>query len=135
MIDLVLKWWGAGLQILDTMPAWLAAFLVGWVASIVITQSLKFVMPLAVDYDAREMTSRLIAFFVGLLASGVFYAGRPDAGPGDLVLVMVITGAWSPLGFALLIAYLRRGGRESFVADVLTQDKRGVIAAKLRGQP
>lgn len=135
MIELVLKWWAAGLQILDTMPPALAAFIVGWAFSVGITQPVKASLPAIWHQLDRELIVRLLAFFSAMLPAGLYYARAEGSQPEMLWLVMVGTGLWSPIAYALLIAFLRRGGRESFVADVLSGDKRGVIVSKLRGRP
>jgi hypothetical protein len=129
----VLEWWDGGLHMLDTLPTWLAAFLIGWAFSVSLTQPIKFLMPRRWCADDRELYARLLAFFSAMIPAGLYYADSGEGSYTALWLVMVGTGLWSPIAFALLIAFLRRGGRESFIADVLTGDKRGVVAAKLRG--
>lgn len=133
MLKLIAEWWEFVLHVLSTMPASLAAFLIGWSFSVATTQPVKFLMPLMWRPDDRELISRVVAMLSAMIPAGLYYAQAKGANPALLWLVMVGTGLWSPIAFALLIAWLRRGGRHSFVADVLTGDKRGVIVSKLRG--
>lgn len=135
MIDELMDWWRAGLNVLETMPAWLAAFLVGWVISVGLTQPAKFMIPRDWPPDDREELSRLIAFFSAMLPAGVYYANANGTSYAHLWMVMLGAGLWSPIAFALLIAFLRRGGRESLIADVLSGDKRGVIVSTIRRKP
>lgn len=135
MLKLIEDWWEFGLHALATMPASLAAFLIGWSFSIATTQPVKFMLPLLWHADDRELITRVVAMLSAMIPAGLYYAQAKGANPSLLWLVMVGTGLWSPIAFALLIAWLRRGGKESFVADVLTGDKRGVIVSKLRGRP
>lgn len=133
MIDTIVKGWDGARHVLDTMPPWLAAFLLGWLTSVAVTHAFKFTMPLAWWPELREDMTRFVAF-VAAATPAMFYVGAAGYGPLGMALQAIITGVWAPLAYALLIAYLRRGGRESFIADVLTGDKRGVLAAKLRGE-
>jgi hypothetical protein len=135
MIETILKWWNGLLHVLTTLPPSFAALLVGWSFSIGLTQSVKFLMPSSIDEDIRELTTRLLAGFSAAMAAGVYYAAADGSRPEDLILVMLFTGVWSPLAFALLQGALRRSPRTAWIADVLSGDVRGVIAAKLRGDP
>lgn len=136
VLDVILKWWDGGLHMLATLPPWLAAFLVGWSFSIALTQPAKKLVLSRLKYaDDRELYARVLAFFSAMIPSGLYYVKFSEGSYSSLWLVMVGTGLWSPIAFALLIAFLRRGGRESFVADVLSGDRRGVVAARLRGRP
>lgn len=122
-----------GLHVLATLPAWVAAFLVGWIFSVGLTQSVKFTMPVRWCADTREIVARVLAVLSAAMPAGIYYASTPNAEPAALALVMLGTGIWSPIAFSLLMAGLRRWPRFEWVADVLSGDKRGVLAAKLRG--
>lgn len=135
MIETIEKTWNAGLRMLDSMPPWLAAFIVGWVASIAITHAFKYTLPLSWWAEIREGLTRGVAVLSAMLPAGFYYAEQPDTSLTGLLLVMVITGGWSPLAYALLVAWLRRSEKRAWIADVLSGDKRGVLAAKLRGEP
>jgi len=121
------------LHVFQTLPSWLAAVLVGWAISTGITQSVKFTMPLKVDPDIREMIARVLAFLSAAIPAGMYYADQPGANPAALVLVMTGAGLWSPIAYAILQAVLRR--YLPWVAEALSGDSRGVLAAKLRGDP
>lgn len=126
--------WNFFVHVLGTMPIWLAAFLVGWAMSVSITHGFKFILPVSMPDWLREDLTRFVAFMSGAIPSGWWAA---DAGYGILGVSVqaVVTGVWSPVAFALLMAWLRRTERWAWVADVLSADKRGVLAAKLRGDP
>jgi hypothetical protein len=120
------------MHIAGTLPPWLAAFLVGWSVSVGATQSFKFWMPATWNEDNREMTTRLVAFCFSAGGCGLYYARTVGADPAVLGGLMIACGVWAPLAFALAQAGLRRWNRTAWVADVLSGDKRGVIAAKVR---
>jgi hypothetical protein len=126
--------WDSAMHIAATMPLWLAAFLIGWGFSVGVTQGMKFTLPEAYPPAWREAMSRWVAFLTAALPAGAWMV-QGDASPLSVALVTLSAGAWSPIAYALLIGGLRRSTRTAWVADVLSQDKRGVIAAKLRGEP
>lgn len=125
--------WNTGLHLLATMPAWLAAFLIGWAVSVGLTQGLKFALPVGAPEGLREAAARWLAFLSAAVPAGAWLY---DAGSSGLAVALVAigTGAWSPIAYALLIAGLRRFDRTAWIADVLSGDKRGVVKAKLRGE-
>lgn len=125
--------WDFAMHVLSTMPAWLAAFLIGWAFSVGVTQGIKFTMPEAYPAGWREAMSRWVAFLTAAVPAGAWVQ---QAGGSALVIVLVtlFTGIWSPIAYALLIAGLRRWPAAAWIADVLSQDKRGVIAAKFKGE-
>lgn len=135
MIETIEKTWNAGLRMLDSMPPWLAAFIVGWVASIGITHAFKYMLPVRWWAEIREGLTRAMAVLAAMVPAAIYYAEQPGTSLTGLMLVMVITGAWSPLAYALAMAWLRRSEKRAWIADVLSGDKRGVLAAKLRGEP
>lgn len=121
--------WRTALQLIDTTPPWLAAIVIGWVISIGITQSVKFVVPvrdeLGERWDVqREAVTRLIAFLSGFTPA-VAYGLTEGLGMVVSILCGVIAGVWSPVAFALLQRVLRRWW--PWAADVLSSDVRGVI--------
>lgn len=124
--------WNTLLHMLNTMPGWLAAVLVGWAISVGLTQGLKFAMPVRWCPEGRELTARIVAFLSAAIPAGAYYASLPDPHPIAAFLVMAGSGLWSPLAFAILQAVLRRFA--PWLADALSGDKRGVVAAKLKGQ-
>lgn len=124
--------WNTLLHVLNTMPAWLAAVLVGWAISVGFTQGLKFALPVRWCPDGRELTARIVAFLSAALPAWLYYAGQDGAQPMAGFLVAIGSGFWSPLAFAILQAVLRRFA--PWLADALSGDKRGVVAAKLKGQ-
>lgn len=124
--------WNTLLHMLNTMPGWLAAVLVGWAISVGLTQGLKFALPVRWCPDGRELTARIVAFASAAFPAWLYYAGQPDAQAVTGLLVAVGSGLWSPLAFAILQAVLRRFA--PWLADALSGDKRGVVAAKLKGQ-
>lgn len=126
--------WNFVVHVLDTMPAWLAAILVGWAISVGVTQGFKFTLPVGWCEDWRELAARLVAFFSAGLPAAVYYIEQaPGAAIGAVLLVLLGAGLWSPFAFAVLQAVLRR--YVPWLADVLSADKRGVVATKLRGGP
>src|SRR5690606_15171718 len=125
--------WNFVVHVLDTMPAWLAAILVGWAISVGVTQGFKFTLPVGWCEDWRELAARIVAFLSAALPAGAYYASQPDPHPIAAFLIMAGSGLWSPLAFAILQAVLRRYA--PWLADVLSADKRGVVATKLRGGP
>lgn len=133
MIDTFVKGWDAAQHVLDTLPPWLAAFFIGWLVSVAVTQVFKFTMPLAWWPDLREDFARWVAFMSAAIPA-MFYVGHAGYGPLGMAVQAIVTGAWAPLVYALLVIWLRRDPRRAWIADVLSQDKRGVLAAKLRGQ-
>lgn len=124
--------WNFVLHVLNTMPAWLAAILVGWAISIGLTQGAKFALPVRWCPDYRELAARLLALLSSAIPAGLYYVHQPEATPVLALLVMAAAGLWSPLAFALLQAVLRR--YLPWLADALSADKRGVVASKLRGE-
>jgi len=126
--------WNTLLHVLNTMPAWLASILVGWAMSVGLTQGLKFSLPVRWCPDGRELTARIVAFLTAAVPAGLYYASRPEPEPVSAFLVMAAAGAWSPLAFAILQWALRLSPKTAGLADVLSGDKRGVVAAKLKGQ-
>lgn len=127
--------WNALLHILNTMPAWLASILVGWAMSVGLTQGLKFSLPVRWCPDGRELTARIVAFLSAAVPAGAYYANQPDPSPITTFMVMAGAGVWSPLAFAGLQWGLRLSPKTAGLADVLSGDKRGVVAAKLKGKP
>lgn len=125
--------WNTALHLLATLPPWLAAFLIGWAVSVGLTQGLKFALPVGAPEGLREAAARWLAFLSAAVPAGAWLY---DAGGSGLAVALVAigTGAWSPVAYALLIAGLRRFERTAWIADVLSGDKRGVVAAKLRGE-
>jgi hypothetical protein len=125
--------WDTALHLLDTLPPWVAAFLIGWAFSVGVTQGIKFTMPEAYPAGWREAMSRWVAFLTAAVPAGAWLYNAGGDGLG-VVMGTLITGAWSPIAYALLIGVLRRSAKTEWIADVLSQDKRGVVAAKLRGE-
>ena len=117
--------WTFVLHVLNTMPAWLSATLVGWAISAGLTQTVKFILPVRWDYDGRELAARLLAFLSAFIPAGIYYAEQASATPGVMILVMIGAGLWSPIAFALLQRVLSR--YFPWLADVLSADKRGVL--------
>lgn len=128
--------WNTALHILNTLPPWLAACLLGWAGSIAITQPAKFLMPLGWDADTRAIVARVLATFSAMACTVLAYFALQPLAPGAAVLLAaLLTGVWSPIAFALLLAGLRRHPRTAWAADVLSGDVRGVLAGKPRGEP
>lgn len=123
--------WDFAMHVLGTMPVWLAAMLVGWGLSWGLTQTLKFAVPETVDARLRHVLNQALAFLSAAVPAGLYYWQHDQTFTG-LVLVAVAAGVWSPMAFAILQAVLRRFF--PWLADALSGDKRGVIAAKLRGE-
>lgn len=117
---------------LGTMPAWLAAVLIGWAVSAGVTQTVKFFMPLSISAEQREPMTRLVAVLVAAVAAALVMV---DRGGGALAIgiVAVAAGAWSPLAFSMLQAVLRRWW--PWAADVLSSDSRGVLSGNRRTAP
>ena len=114
---------------LGTMPAWLAAVLIGWAVSAGITQTVKFFMPLDTPEAAREAMARSIAVMTAAAAAALVMI---DRGGNSLAvaLVAIASGVWSPLAFAMLQAVLRQWW--PWAADVLSGDVRGVVTGRAR---
>ena len=125
--------WNFVLHVLNTMPAWLASILVGWAISVGLTQTVKFALPVSLAVDLRNALARCLAFLSAAVPAGAYYATQPEPNPGPALLIMLAAGLWSPFAFAILQAVLRRYW--PWLADALSADKRGVVAAKLRGEP
>lgn len=100
--------WDLALHILNTLPWWLAAFLVGWIGAIGITQPLKVAMRRwsRIDPDDRAVVSWATAVLSGL-AFAAAYAVEQGASLSAVLMVAVLTGIWSPLAFAGLQGFLR----------------------------
>lgn len=133
MIETILQGWDGARHVLDTMPPWLAAFLLGWLTSVAVTQMVKFLLPRGWWAELREDLTRFVAFMAAALPA-LFYVGQAGYGSLGMLLQAVITGVWAPLAYALLVAWLRRRPGLAWIADVLSGDVRGVIAAKLKGE-
>lgn len=116
--------WNTAVHILATMPAWLAAVLIGWAVSAGVTQTLKFFMPLAVPADHRENMTRIVAVVTAAVVAAVTMVDRGGSATAA-TLVAIATGVWSPVAFAMLQAVLRRWW--PWAADVLSADVRGVL--------
>lgn len=116
--------WDFAVHVLNTMPPWLAAILVGWAISVGMTQASKFALPLSVNEGVRELVARLLAFTSAAIPAGVYYTSR-SSDSAAAALVMIGAGLWSPLAFAVLQAALRR--YFPWLADVLSADKRGKL--------
>lgn len=116
--------WNTLIHILNTMPAWLAAVLIGWAVSAGVTQTFKFAMPVTADGQMRETIARVLAVVVAALVAGAWYAERGGSATG-VILVSVGAGVWSPIAFSLLQAVLRRWW--PWAADVLSGDVRGKL--------
>lgn len=128
--------WNTVLHILATLPPWLAACLLGWAGSIAITQPAKFLMPLGWDPESRAIVSRVLATLSAMACTMLaYFALAPLAAGAAVLLAALLTGVWSPIAFALLLAGLRRHPRTAWAADVLSGDVRGVLAGKPRGEP
>jgi len=114
---------------LGTMPAWLAAVLIGWAVSAGVTQTVKFWMPLSVSSGQREATARVVAVLTAAVAAALVMV---DRGGNSLAvaLVAIASGVWSPLAFAMLQAVLRQWW--PWAADVLSGDVRGVVVGRAR---
>lgn len=123
--------WDFIIHVLGTMPPWLASVLVGWALSIGLTQTAKFTLPLSLSANFRHVASRVLAFASAAVPAGLYYWQQHPSFTG-LVLVSVAAGVWSPMAFAITQAVLRR--YFPWLADALSGDKRGVVAAKLRGK-
>lgn len=119
--------WDALLHALESMPAWLAAVLIGWGISVGVTQTVKFWMPLRWDPYLREDVARGVAVMSASFPA-LLYAMHRDQ--PALIIMLTATGAglWSPLAFALLQAALKRYW--PWAADVLSQDVRGHLVGK-----
>lgn len=114
---------------LGTMPAWLAAVLIGWAVSAGVTQTVKFWMPLSVSSGQREATARVVAVLTAAVAAAAYMVER-DGTAVAVALVAVAAGVWSPLAFAMLQAVLRQWW--PWAADVLSGDVRGVLVGRAR---
>jgi hypothetical protein len=119
--------WNTAIHILGTMPAWLAAILIGWGVSAGVTQTVKFFMPLSIAAEQREPMTRLVAVLVAAVAAALAMVDR-GGGLVSIVLVAIAAGVWSPIAFALLQAVLRRWW--PWAADVLSADVRGALSGK-----
>ena len=119
--------WNTLIHILNTMPTWLAAILVGWGVSAGITQTLKFSLPVDADEGLRHIVTRVVAVVTAAIIAGSWHA--EFSGP-PIITAMVAVGAgvWSPIAFALLQAVLRRWW--PWAADVLSGDVRGALWGK-----
>lgn len=126
--------WNNLLHVLNTMPAWLAAMLIGWAVSIGITQSAKFTMPLQLPVGWREAASRWLAFVTAALPAGAWMV-QAEATALVVVLVGLLSGVWAPVAFAILQWALRLSPKTAGLADLLSGDKRGVIKTMLAGKP
>lgn len=102
-------------------PPWLSALLLAWAVSWGCTQALKFFLPIRWDVHTRREMAQLLAFLTAFLTVATL---KPLPLAGTLALAFA-TAFWSPISFALLMAFLRK--RWPYLADVLTQDVRGVL--------
>lgn len=125
--------WDSALYMLNTLPPFLAAVIVGWAMSVGLTHGMKFSLPLSLPEGYREAAARWTAFVTAAVPAGAWMANA-DATPLAIVMTAVCAGVWSPLAFAILQWALRLHPKTAGLADLLSGDKRGVIAAKLRGE-
>lgn len=102
-------------------PAWLGAMLLGWLLSWGATQTLKFFIPVKWEMRTRRELAQGLAFFTAFVTVMVM-APMPL---WKTVALACATGFWSPISFALLMAFIRK--RWPYLADILTQDVRGVL--------
>lgn len=107
-------------------PPWVGAILFGWFFSWGVTQSVKFFIPLGWTPDTRKVVAQALGF---VSAASVVVLLKPLAWPATILLSTMV-GFWSPLSWALLVAVVRK--RWPFIADVLTQDTRGVLFGERR---
>ena len=128
--------WNTVMHILATMPWPLAAFLVGWIGSVGVTHPTKVALRryTLISAERRGLAAWLTAAVSALAFATLYARGRPGVAPGDVMLVAVLTGLWSPLAFAGLQKFLRAspeiGKRKGFtwvpdlsgVADWLSGD-------------
>lgn len=121
MIETINAW--LGLKI----PPWLVAIVLGWLGAIGLTQALKFAVPLGWNDQVRHSAAQLIAL---LSAFTIVWLLQPG-GPVLSAVLAILTGLWTPLSWALLMAWLKR--KHPWVADVLSQDVRGVLVGQRRG--
>lgn len=122
--------WNNILHVLNTLPVWLAAILVGWAMSFSITHAFKFMVPHSVDEALRHDLSRIVAFMSGA-AFAAWWAVEAKYGLMGITAVAVFSGIWSPVAYALAVAALRKSSKTAWIADILTADKRGVLIAKM----
>lgn len=119
----------------NTINAWLGIQLPPWLVAMVMavliswggTQPLKFLLPLAIPAAARHWATRLIAFTI---AAYIVVLLKP-AGPELTFVLAMFAGLFSPLIAAIFMAWLKK--RYPWVADVITQDVRGVLFGEPRG--
>lgn len=120
------------LDSLANLPLWAQAFLIGWILSIGVTQTLKFMLPIdKLPVAWREVAARWVAFITAAAPAGAWMA-TGDGGELAIAFVAIGTGAWSPIAYALTIGLLRRSPKTDWIADILSGDKRGVLAAKFK---
>lgn len=113
----------AALHVATAWPS-LAAFLAGWAFSVGLTMPVKkLLLPRRWDVADRDLAVRLIAFFSAMVPAGVVYV-ELGGSEGLVWLVMVFTGLWSPVAYALTILWLRtrKAVFWSKVADFLSAD-------------
>jgi hypothetical protein len=121
MIETINAW--LGLKI----PAWLVAIILGWLLAIGVTQALKFFIPLGWHEQVRHTAAQLIALLTGFCTVWLLQ----PAGPELTAVLAILTGLWAPFSWALLMAWLKK--KHPDVADILSQDVRGVLFGQRRG--
>lgn len=107
------------LHVTATFPPWLLAMLLGWLTSITITQTVKYLMPLRWRPDKRQAVARIVAFVSG--AATVAYLMPTFIG----ALLALVIGVWAPLAYRLFIYAIQH--RFPWLADVLSADIRGTV--------
>ena len=117
--------WNTITHVLSTMPAWLAAILVGWAISFGFAQAFKkYALPISWDPSMRALVTRVLAGTTAFVPAAAYMIEHNEPG---VVTALAAVGAalWSPMAAAMLQAILKRFA--PWLADALSGDVRGAV--------
>ena len=117
--------WNFITHVLNTMPHWLAAILVGWAISFGFAQAFKkYALPISWDANLRSSVTRILAALTAFVPA-FGYMVEHDQPLVATALAGIGAALWSPLAAAALQAILKRFA--PWLADALSGDVRGAV--------
>lgn len=119
MIELCAQWYAAAIQALGLMPMAPVALLLSSLASLRLTQWIKFMLRPELSEPARHRASQAIAFVCAFIPALVLLL---QIGQQMAVMWAAICGLWTPAAWRAAMLFVRRWSPE--LADRLSQDVR-----------
>ena len=110
----------------NLIPFPVIACIAGWLASIGITHTLKFSLPLEWPPRTRGLLSQGTAFWSAFATVMYLIPGNPYR-----LVLAALTGLWSPMAFAGFMWWLKSKGYND-AADILSGDVRGKLTGNIR---